>query len=374
MSIGQVIKVVREERGLTQSQFAHELFVTQQALSRWEKGTAEPSIDMIRLISTRFEVPMARLMEMPDNGFCQSCAMPFYCPEDHGTEPDGTRNGDYCNYCYEDGVFLQDYANSDELVAACAPMMAESCHISVEQAEDCMSALLPTSSGGGIRTRSMRWRKGNERWRSIIRRSIRTCISRYHAGLVMVPAMRFVAVDGVGDPNERKAAITPRRCNCFTAFRSPSKMSKKSKNPAEHIDGYFDYTVPPLEGLWSMEKGVPGVDYTRKTDFYWTSMIRLPEFVTDEVFAWAKASFASKHPEVDINRAYLFDFDEGVVAQVMHKGPYDDEPATVTILDATRVRKATGSTSPTPAAITRSTYPTRAEPNRKISKPSSVIR
>ena len=54
MSIGQVIKVVREERGLTQSQFAHELFVTQQALSRWEKGTAEPSIDMIRLISTRF--------------------------------------------------------------------------------------------------------------------------------------------------------------------------------------------------------------------------------------------------------------------------------------------------------------------------------
>ena len=120
-----------------------ELFVTQQALSRWEKGTADPSIDMIRLISTRFEVPMARLMEMPDNGFCQSCAMPFYRPEDHGTEPDGTRSGDYCNYCYDDGVFLQDYANSDELVAACAPMMAESCHISVEQAEDCMSALLP---------------------------------------------------------------------------------------------------------------------------------------------------------------------------------------------------------------------------------------
>ena len=69
-----------------------------------------------------------------------------------------------------------------------------------------------------------------------------------------------------------------------------------------------------------MEKGVPGVDYTRKTDFYWTSMIRLPEFVTDEVFAWAKASFASKHPEVDINRGF-FDFDEGVVAQVIIKAP-----------------------------------------------------
>ena len=111
------------------------------------------------------------------------------------------------------------------------------------------------------------------------------------------------------------------------------KMSKKSKNPAEHIDGYFDYTVPPLEGLWSMGEGAPGVDYAHKADFHWTSMIRLPEFVTDKVFAWAKASFAAKHPESDVDRAYLFDFDEGVVAQVMHKGPYDDEPATVAILD-----------------------------------------
>ena len=97
--------------------------------------------------------------------------------------------------------------------------------------------------------------------------------------IVMVPAMRFVAVDGVGDPNEE------------------------------------------------------GGDYAHKADFHWTSMIRLPEFVTDKIFAWAKASFAAKHPESDVNRAYLFDFDEGVVAQVMHEGPYDDEPATVAILD-----------------------------------------
>ncbi len=150
--------------------------------------------------------------------------------------------------------------------------------------------------------------------------------------IVTVPAMRFVAVDGVGDPNEEGGDYA-KAMQLLYGISFTIKMNKKSNNPDEHIDGYFDYTVPPLEGLWSMEKGVPGVDYTRKTDFYWTSMIRLPEFVTDEVFAWAKASFASKHPEVDINRAYLFDFDEGVVAQVMHKGPYDDEPATVTILD-----------------------------------------
>ena len=150
--------------------------------------------------------------------------------------------------------------------------------------------------------------------------------------IVTVPAMRFVAVDGVGDPNEEGGDYA-KAMQLLYGISFTIKMNKKSNNPDEHIDGYFDYTVPPLEGLWSMEKGVPGVDYTRKTDFYWTSMIRLPEFVTDEVFAWAKASFAAKHPEVDINRAYLFDFDEGVVAQVMHKGPYDDEPATVTILD-----------------------------------------
>ena len=141
--------------------------------------------------------------------------------------------------------------------------------------------------------------------------------------IVTVPAMRFVAVDGVGDPNEEGGDYA-KAMQLLYGISFTIKMNKKSNNPDEHIDGYFDYTVPPLEGLWSMEKGVPGVDYTRKTDFYWTSMIRLPEFVTDEVFAWAKASFASKHPEVDINRAYLFDFDEGVVAQVMHKGPYDN--------------------------------------------------
>lgn len=128
------------------------------------------------------------------------------------------------------------------------------------------------------------------------------------SAIVMVPAMRFVAVDGVGDPNEEGGDYA-KAMQLLYGISFTVKMSKKSKNPAEHIDGYFDYTVPPLEGLWSMGEGAPGVD------------------------AWAKASFAAKHPESDVNRAYLFDFDEGVVAQVMHKGPYDDEPATVAILD-----------------------------------------
>ena len=95
--------------------------------------------------------------------------------------------------------------------------------------------------------------------------------------IVTVPAMRFVAVDGVGDPNEEGGDYA-KAMQLLYGISFTIKMNKKSNNPDEHIDGYFDYTVPPLEGLWSMEKGVPGVDYTRKTDFYWTSMIRLPEF------------------------------------------------------------------------------------------------
>lgn len=144
MSIGHIITAIREEHGLTQAQMARRLFVTQQALSRWENGTTQPSLDMCRLIAGTFDVPIARLMEMPENGFCQSCAMPFLNIEDRGTNADGSRSADYCRYCFGDGRFLQDYTNSDDLVATCAPMMAKSCHISVEEAENCMSAILPS--------------------------------------------------------------------------------------------------------------------------------------------------------------------------------------------------------------------------------------
>lgn len=191
--------------------------------------------------------------------------------------------------------------------------------------------------------------------------------------IVTVPAMRFVAVDGVGDPNEEGGDYA-KAMQLLYGISFTVKMSKKSKNPAEHIDGYFDYTVPPLEGLWSMGEGVSGVDYAHKADFYWTSMIRLPEFVTDEVFAWAKASFASKHPEVDINRHISSISMKAWSRRPCTRARTTTSPQPWRFWTATRVRKATGSTSPTPAAITRSTYPIRAEQNRKISKPSSVIR
>ena len=100
--------------------------------------------------------------------------------------------------------------------------------------------------------------------------------------IVEVPEMNFLAVRGMGDPNEEegdyKAAIGLLYSIAYTI-----KMSKMGKH---RIEGYFDYVVPPLEGFW-WQDGVQGVDYTRKDQFQWISLIRLPEFVTREEFDWA---------------------------------------------------------------------------------------
>src|SRR5699024_7393598 len=96
-------------------------------------------------------------------------------------------------------------------------------------------------------------------------------------GIVTVPAMNFLAVRGQGDPNEEHGAYKQALEQLY-AVAYTIKMNKR--NPPE---GYFDYVVPPLEGLWWQE-GVHGVDYTRKSDFRWISLIRLPEFVTKPVF------------------------------------------------------------------------------------------
>ena len=97
--------------------------------------------------------------------------------------------------------------------------------------------------------------------------------------LLEVPPMNYVAVRGHGDPNaqdgEYQAAIGMLYAVAFTI-----KMSYKGTH---QILGYFEYVVPPLEGLWWQE-GVHGVDYTRKADFRWISLIRLPEFATQDVF------------------------------------------------------------------------------------------
>lgn len=142
-------------------------------------------------------------------------------------------------------------------------------------------------------------------------------------GIVKVPEMNYIAVRGQGDPNleggEYQASIGLLYGIAFTI-----KMSKKGSH---QIDGYFDYVVPPLEGFW-WQDGVQGIDYAHKENFRWISLIRLPEFVTREEFAWAVFEASAKKKQ-DFSGVEFLTYDEGLCVQCMHIGPYDEEPGTV---------------------------------------------
>lgn len=144
--------------------------------------------------------------------------------------------------------------------------------------------------------------------------------------IVDVPAMNYIAVRGKGDPNiedgEYKRSISLLYGIAFTI-----KMSKKGDH---QIDGYFDYVVPPLEGFW-LQDGILGVDYSRKEDFQFISVIRLPDFVTRDDFDWAVAEAACKK-KADFSPVEFLTYHEGLCVQCMHIGAYDDEPATVALM------------------------------------------
>lgn len=142
-------------------------------------------------------------------------------------------------------------------------------------------------------------------------------------GIVTVPPMNFVAVQGQGDPNQPDGDYK-KAVGILYALSFTLKMSKMGDH---RIEGYFDYVVPPLEGLWYQE-GVVGVDYTRKADFHWTAMIRLPDFITPAELDWAKEE-ARRKKGLDCAGAAFFTYDEGLCVQCMHLGPYDAEPATI---------------------------------------------
>ena len=147
-------------------------------------------------------------------------------------------------------------------------------------------------------------------------------------GIVTVPAMNFLAVRGQGDPNEEDGAYKQALELLYTVAYT-IKMSKMGKHK---LEGYFDYVVPPLEGLWWQED-TQGVDYSRKADFRWISLIRLPEFVTREEIDWAVQEATAKQKR-DFSTAEFRTYDEGLCVQCMHIGPYDTEPETLRQMDA----------------------------------------
>lgn len=142
-------------------------------------------------------------------------------------------------------------------------------------------------------------------------------------GLVDVPPMNYLAVRGQGDPNTEGGDYQ----NTVGLLYGVAYTLRMSYKGPHKIEGFFDYVVPPLEGFWWQE-GVHGMDYARKENLHFISLIRLPDFVTREDFDWAVAE-ATRKKKQDFSRVEFLPYHEGLCVQCMHIGSYDDEPETV---------------------------------------------
>lgn len=145
--------------------------------------------------------------------------------------------------------------------------------------------------------------------------------------IITVPVTNYIAVRGKGDPNQEGGAYQ-KALEILYAVAYTIRMSYRGPHK---IEGFFEYVVPPLEGFWWQDH-VEGVDYTSKDTFNWISVIRLPDFVAKEDFDWAVAE-AGRKKKLDCSLAEFLTVDEGVCVQIMHIGPFDEEPATVAIMD-----------------------------------------
>lgn len=146
--------------------------------------------------------------------------------------------------------------------------------------------------------------------------------------IVTIPPMYFASVCGQGDPNEENGAYKEAISKLY-AVAYTIKMSKKGTH---HMEGYFDYVVPPLEGFWWQE-GIGEIDFSDKAGFRWISVIRLPDFVTEEEFGWALNEAASKK-QLNLSDVRFLRIDEGLCVQCLHTGPYDLERETIREMDA----------------------------------------
>ena len=145
--------------------------------------------------------------------------------------------------------------------------------------------------------------------------------------IVDVPSANYIAVRGKGDPNEEGGAYQ-QAIGVLYAIAYTIKMSYKTDH---HIEGFFEYVVPPLEGFW-WQDDTDGVNYSDKASFNWISVIRLPDFVTKDDFEWAVQT-ATKKKKLDCSSAEFLTVNESLCVQIMHLGAFDDEPVTVEIMN-----------------------------------------
>ena len=139
MDTKEVIYKLRTKNGMSQDELAEKVFVTRQAVSRWENGDTVPNTETLKLLSGLFGVSINTLLGSPHQLICQCCGMPL---EDEliGRNQDGTLNEDYCKWCYADGQYT--YSDMDELIDVCIPHMVKE-GFSEDQARVYMKEMLP---------------------------------------------------------------------------------------------------------------------------------------------------------------------------------------------------------------------------------------
>lgn len=145
--------------------------------------------------------------------------------------------------------------------------------------------------------------------------------------IIKIPKMNYIAVRGKGNPNDENSEYK----NSIGLLYSIAFTIKMSYKGTHKIDGYFEYVVPPLEGFWWQEGNKNGIDYKSKNKFNFISIIRLPDFVTEEEFKWAIQEATNKKKQ-DFSKVEFLSYDEGVCVQCMHIGSYDYEPKTINLM------------------------------------------
>lgn len=125
MKTNEILLKLRTEKGLSQDALAEKVFVTRQAVSRWENGETVPNTETLKLLSGLYDVSINTLLGSPMQLICQCCGMPL---EDSviSREKDGFLNENYCRWCYADGEYM--YSNMDDLIDVCVKNMADEKH------------------------------------------------------------------------------------------------------------------------------------------------------------------------------------------------------------------------------------------------------
>ena len=139
METKDVLLRLRTEKKMTQDELAEKVFVTRQAVSRWEKGETTPNVETLKLLSGVFDVSINTLLGSPRQLICQCCGMPL----EDGTmsrETDGSFNEDYCKWCYADGVYL--YSDMEDLIEVCVKNMPKDTYTE-EEVRAYLRQLLP---------------------------------------------------------------------------------------------------------------------------------------------------------------------------------------------------------------------------------------